>query len=241
MTMSGFSPKKISNVSLHVGMTATLDFVLSSAKIETEVTVIGAAPVIDITDASLAKTYITKDLLLKLPTAQDTHAILNLAPGVTQLSAYGGGDQSGNSWTIDGTEVSSAWFGGGQYSTPIAYNTVEEQQIVGLGAPAEYGGFTGVFVNIITKSGGNQFHGDVQAPYRGKSWQSSNVSADDETLAAPERRPPRRTSAAASIWAARSSRTSCGSSAAPNTTKRPLCWRRRGRTARGPCRSSSSN
>ena len=180
-TMSGFSPKKFSNVSLHVGMTATIDFVLGAAKIETEVTVIGAAPIIDINDASLAKTYITKDLLLKLPTSQDTHSILNLAPGVTQLSAYGGGDQVGNSWTIDGTEVSSAWFGGGQYSTPIAYNVVEEQQVVGLGAPAEYGGFTGVYVNIITKSGGNQFHGDAQVLYRGKSWQSSNVSASDET------------------------------------------------------------
>jgi len=179
VTMSGFTPKKIANVNLHAGMTATLDFVLTSAKIETEVTVVGAAPVIDITDSSLAKTYITKDLLLKLPTSQDSHTILNLAPGVTQLSAYGGGDQVGNSWTIDGTEVSSSWFGGGQYSTPVAYNTVEEQQVVALGAPAEYGGFTGAYVNIITKSGSNQFHGDAQFLYRGKSWQSSNIKAGD--------------------------------------------------------------
>jgi hypothetical protein len=177
--LDGFAPAKITGVSLHVGQTATVDIVLSAAKVESEVTVIGAAPVVDVTNASLANTYFTRDMLTNLPTAQDTHAILNLAPGVTQLSAYGGGDQSGNSWTIDGAEVSSAWFGGGQYSTPIDYNIVEEQQIIALGAPAEYGGFTGTAINIVTKSGSNELHGDAQFLYRGNSWQSSNIAAGD--------------------------------------------------------------
>ncbi len=177
--LSGFAPAKIVGVSIHVGMTATVDVVLSPAKLETEVTVVGAAPIVDVTDASLANTYITKDLLTKLPTAQNTHAILNLAPGTTQLSSYGGGDQSGNSWTIDGAEVSSSWFGGGQYSTPLDYNVVEEQQIIALGAPAEYSGFSGSAINIVTKSGGNEFHGDAQFLYRGDSWQSSNIEEGD--------------------------------------------------------------
>jgi hypothetical protein len=177
--LSGFAPAKVVGVSIHVGMTATVDLNLSQARLETEVSVIGAAPIVDVTNAGLANTYISKELLLSLPTGQDTHSILNLAPGVTQLSAFGGGDQSGNSWTIDGAEVSSAWFGGGQYSTPIDYNVVEEEQVIALGAPAEYGGFTGSAVNIVTKSGGNEFHGDVQLLYRGGKWQSSNIEAGD--------------------------------------------------------------
>jgi Carboxypeptidase regulatory-like domain len=178
-TLSGFTPAKITGVAIHTGMTATVDIVLAPAKLEAEVTVLGAAPIVDVTNAALARTYITKDLLTSLPTAQDTHAILNLAPGVTQLSAYGGGDQAGNSWTVDGAEVSSSWFGGGQYSTPIDYNVVEEQQVIALGAPAEYSGFTGTAINIVTKSGGNDFHGDAQLLYRGDSWQSSNIKKDD--------------------------------------------------------------
>jgi hypothetical protein len=160
--LSGFAPAKITGISIHAGMTATVDLTLAQAKLETEVSVIGAVPVVDVTSSSLANTYISKDLLGTLPTSQDTHSILNLAPGVTQLNAYGGGDQDGNSWTIDGAEVSSSWFGGGQYSTPIDYNVVEETQVIALGAPAEYGGFTGTAVNIVTKSGGNEFHGDAQ-------------------------------------------------------------------------------
>jgi hypothetical protein len=177
--LGGFTTAKITGVSLHVGMTGTVDIVLSPVKIESEVTVIGAAPVVDVTNASLATTYITRDMLTNLPTAQDSHTILNLAPGVTQLSAYGGGDQVGNSWTIDGAEVSSSWFGGGQYSTPIDYNVVEEQQIIALGAPAEYGGFTGTAINIVTKSGSNRFAGDAQFLLRGEKWQSSNIEAGD--------------------------------------------------------------
>jgi hypothetical protein len=177
--LSGFAPAKITGISIHAGMTATIDLTLSQAKLETEINVVGAAPIVDVTNSSLARTYISKDLLAALPTSQNTHAILNLAPGVTQLSAYGGGDQSGNSWTIDGAEVSNSWFGGGQYSTPIDYNIVEEQQVIALGAPAEYGGFTGSAVNIITKSGGNEFHGDAQFLYRGDSWQSSNIKKGD--------------------------------------------------------------
>jgi hypothetical protein len=177
--LSGFAPAKITGIVLHAGITATVDLKLDQAKLETEVNVVGAAPVVDVTSSALANTYISKDLLASLPTSQDTHSILNLAPGVTQLSAYGGGDQVGNSWTIDGAEVSSSWFGGGQYSTPVDYNVVEEEQVIALGAPAEYGGFTGAAVNIITKSGGNEFHGDAQFLYRGDSWQSSNIKKGD--------------------------------------------------------------
>ena len=37
--------------------------------------------------------------------------------------------------------------------------SIQEVQIGGLGAPAEYGGFTGAIINTVTKSGGNAFSG----------------------------------------------------------------------------------
>ncbi len=177
--LDGFAPTKLENVSIHAGTTATVDLVLYPAKLENEVNVTAAAPVIDVTNAALAKTFITKDILGKMPTTQNTHDLVNMAPGVTEFSAYGGGDQVGNSWTIDGAEVSSAWFGGGQYAAPIDYNVVEEVQVIALGAPAEYGGFTGAVINIVTKSGSNKLSGDLQLLFKGKSWQSSNIEAGD--------------------------------------------------------------
>ncbi len=185
--LEGFAPSKIERVVIHAGTTATLDITLSPAKLETEVNVVAAAPVVDVTDASLAKTFISRELLAAVPNSQNTHEIVNMAPGVTEFSAYGGGDQVGNSWTIDGAEVSSAWFGGGQYATPIDYNVVEEAQVIALGAPAEYGGFTGAVINIVTKSGGNTLSGDAQLLFKGRSWQSSNIKAGDpEWVLLPE-------------------------------------------------------
>jgi hypothetical protein len=50
--LEGFGPGRITGVSIHVGMTATVDIVLYPAKMETEVTVVGAAPVVDVTNSS---------------------------------------------------------------------------------------------------------------------------------------------------------------------------------------------
>ncbi|MBP1765934.1 MAG: TonB-dependent receptor, partial [Candidatus Aminicenantes bacterium] len=51
-SVEGFASMKKTEVELHVGMTVTVDFALTPAKIETEITVVGAAPLVDITDAS---------------------------------------------------------------------------------------------------------------------------------------------------------------------------------------------
>ncbi len=179
VTLQGFAPIKKTGLALHAGTTVTVDITLEVAKLSQEVVVIGTAPLIDVRDSALAKTFLTKDILENIPTAQNTYSIINMAPGVADQSAYGAANSSGNSYQVDGVELVDAWFGGGIYTAPIDYNVIEESQIVGLGAPAEYGNFTGAMVNIITKSGGNAFSGDAQLLYRGKTWQSENIGKDD--------------------------------------------------------------
>ena len=48
------------------------------------------------------------------------------------------------------------------------YNIIDQVELAGLGAPAEYGGFTGVAFNSTTKSGSNNFHGLADIYYRNK-------------------------------------------------------------------------
>ena len=50
-------------------------------------------------------------------------------------------------------------------------------EIVGVGAPAEYGSFTGAVVNTITKTGGNRFGGLFDFTYTKASLASSNVKS----------------------------------------------------------------
>lgn len=179
VTMKGFASSKKIGVVLHPGMTIAVDMVLGISTIAEEVKVIAEAPLVDVKDASLAKTYITKDILQNIPTDRDVSKIMNLAPGVVGLSTYGGGDITGNSVQIDGLDVADARFGGGAYTMTLDYGVLEEVDVVGLGAPAEYGNFSGGIINVITKSGGNRFSGDAQVYYAGKTWQSHNIDPGD--------------------------------------------------------------
>lgn len=174
-SLQGFTTVKRTGVVVHAGSTVTIDISTAPAKIEMAVSVVGEAPAIDVTDAALGKTYLTKDFLDNIPTARDTFRIINSVPGVTGLSAYGSGDHTGNLYQLDGVELTDSWFGGGIYSAALDYDIVEETQVIALGAPAEYGNFTGATVNMVTKSGGNTFSGDAKLFLRGKTWQSNNI------------------------------------------------------------------
>jgi outer membrane receptor for ferrienterochelin and colicin len=60
---------------------------------------------------------------------------------------------------MDGVELSSTW-GGGSWLDATA-EAFEEVETFGVGAPAEYGQYTGSVVNIVTRSGSNSFHGTL--------------------------------------------------------------------------------
>ena len=71
-----------------------------------------------------------------------------------------GSSRTSNSWNVDGVDVTApetgkAWW----YINP---DTIEEIQVLGVGAPAEYGNHTGAVLNVVTKKGGNDFHGEMQ-------------------------------------------------------------------------------
>ena len=49
----------------------------------------------------------------------------------------------------------------------LDYNIIEEAKVMGIGLPAEYGNFTGVIFNTVTKSGGNEFSGHFEVDFQG--------------------------------------------------------------------------
>lgn len=178
VSLSGFNTVKKTGIQLHIGMTLLVDVTLTPAKVAEEVTVIGTAPIIDVKSATLNRTVISTDLLENIPTPRNAYEILNLAPGVVNMYAYGGG-ATATTFQLDGVELDDAWCGSGVYATPIDYYVVEEAQVIALGASAEYGNFTGALINLVTKSGGNKTSGDVLISYQGKKWKSENIKAND--------------------------------------------------------------
>ncbi|MGB8953297.1 MAG: carboxypeptidase regulatory-like domain-containing protein [Candidatus Aminicenantales bacterium] len=175
--LQGFSTARKEGIRLSVSTTLTVDFVLEVGKIEETVVVRGVLPMVDVKDSQTAVTTLTKELIQNIPNNQFSSNIVNLAPGVSGDSAFGASD-NGVQYQIDGVDVSDP-----ELHTAyvfLDYGVVEESKIMGIGAPAEYDGFTGIVFNIVTKSGGNNFSGMFDSWLQLKKWNSSNT--DDPYL-----------------------------------------------------------
>lgn len=172
-TLQGFNTVQKTNIVLHTGITATIPIEMTPAAQDHEIVVQGVAPLIDLQDTGLSKTVITKELLTNVPTSRNLTEIFAFASGSQGNYSYGG-SRASNSYQLDGVELVDAWYGSGVYTAPIDYEVVEEVEILGLGAPAEYGNFTGSVANIITKSGGNTLSADLQFYYKSFDWHSKD-------------------------------------------------------------------
>lgn len=166
---------------LQLGQTITLDAVLQPGLTEA-IEVTGSAPTVDVT-SSAAQKNLTEEILEFIPYSSrfGPDAII-LAPGVNpnNLSAFGSAGEGSNAYLIDGVDTSDPE--GGTQWLFANYNWFQEVQVIGLGAPAEYGGFTGVASNSLIRSGGNRFSGLIETLYQGSSFINNNIS--DEVAAA---------------------------------------------------------
>jgi outer membrane receptor protein involved in Fe transport len=171
VVMPGYKTLKREEVRLPVGITLDLPISITAFAGEETVTVTGEPPAIDVTSTE-TKVYLPNEILQNVPTNQFQPDTLNLAPGITDSVAWGGAADTGVAWAIDGVDTSdpeagSAW-------SFVNYNIIDQVELAGLGAPAEYGGFTGVVFNSTTKSGSNDFHGLVDIFYNNDDFVSSN-------------------------------------------------------------------
>ena len=166
---------------LQLGQTITVDARLEPGGITETVEVVGAPPVVDVRSSSAQKN-LTEEILEYIPysTRFGPDAIM-LAPGVNpnNLTAYGGGGSSSNAYLIDGVDTSDPEQGAQWLFAN--YNWFQEVQVIGLGAPAEYGGFSGVASNSLIRSGSNKFSGLFETLYQSEGMIGDNLS--EEVLA----------------------------------------------------------
>jgi Carboxypeptidase regulatory-like domain len=176
VSFGGYKTVQIEKIQLSVGMTAEVPIKMTIYAGEETVEVQGESRAIDSTSSSMP-TILRKDYLKNIPTDRDTSHILDLAPGINLESAYGGAEESGNAYQMDGVDISDPQ-AGAPWSL-FNYSLIDEVQLIGLGAPAEYGQFTGVVFNTITKSGGNDFSGSAEFFYTGRRLSATNAESSN--------------------------------------------------------------
>jgi len=176
--LSGFAPQERDDVLVSMGKTFSADFSLKVGGVTETVEVLGTTTTVDV-KSSATTTTVSNDLLTTMPIYSSTATgLLNAAPGINSSSAYGGQGSYGNALLLDGVDTRDPE--GGSAWTFFNQDLIEEIQIGGLGAPAEYGGFTGGIINTITRSGGNLFSGLFSMKFTNDSLAGNNVT--DEIL-----------------------------------------------------------
>ena len=173
----GFREDQRDSVAVGLGETAEVDFALAPQVVQLEELTVEAETPVDV-NSSESATRLSSEVVQGLPNnGRNVFNYMTLTPNVATVQGPDGdelsiGGQRGihNNVSVDGADFNNPFFGeqrGGQ-RPPFTFNldAVQDFVVVSDGANAEFGRSGGGFVNIITKSGTNEFHGS--AHYFGK-------------------------------------------------------------------------
>jgi len=176
-SMPGFQSVRQQDVVVSLGQAINVDLQLGDVTVSEEIIVTAEASQVSTVDNGVGFN-LGESFIERQPLSRDVTTMMDYAPGVQEQQAYGAPSNAQNAYTMDGVDVSDPELGR-RWILP-SMDWVEEVQVAGLGADAEYGGFTGGVLNVITKSGGNEFHGDARAYYSGGSLNSESAPEGSE-------------------------------------------------------------
>jgi hypothetical protein len=178
--LKGFKKAVRHGVSLDVNQIITLNMTLQLGENQEVVDVTAEAPLVDTTSTQLGA-VVNNRSVNELPlNARDTYQFLQLQPGVqSQLGSSGGtfygsdnagsvsvngGRDRANNFSVNGGDANDQFV-----NLPTIQPTpdaVEEFRVISNTFDAEYGRNSGAVVNVVTKSGTNQWHGNVYEYFR---------------------------------------------------------------------------
>ena len=169
ISMSGFATVLQQNVNLTVGQTINIPVTMKVSSIAQQI-VVTDIPVVEVTKTESASTLDELSVATTPVLGRKFEDLLTLTPGVSITQGPDGDEiningQRGifNNISLDGGDYNNGFFGeqmGGQRAAiDITLEAVKEFQITASGANAEFGRSAGGVINVVTKSGTNNWHG----------------------------------------------------------------------------------
>lgn len=149
-----------------VGRDTQVNLDLGGATMAEEITVTAATPVIDIRSTEVQVNY-TQELIEDLPIARNYKGLFQLAPGVAEnerLAPNAGGARQDNTYLVDGINITNPHYG--DILPNITELDIDEVNIKRAGISAEFGRTGGMVINAVTRSGTNDFGGEVRFEYQ---------------------------------------------------------------------------
>ena len=189
----GFKKSVHKNVLVEVNQVITLNATLTIGGTQEVVEVTAEAPLVETTSTQMGA-VVNQRAVSQLPlNARDTYQLLQLQPGVQSQTGsdlfYGsnnagvvsvnGGRGRSNNFSVNGGDANDQFA-----NLPAVQPTpdsIEEFRVLTNTFDAEYGRNSGAVVNVVTKSGTNNFHGNVYEFFRNKVLNSAGSPGHRET------------------------------------------------------------
>jgi Carboxypeptidase regulatory-like domain/TonB dependent receptor len=182
---SGFSSLTAEDMVVTVGEDATYNAKLQLHGVQQTVTVTSQMATVETTKSEISQTVDQRRIdnlpingrnyinftLTNSQTTRDVSPTIGPAPN-SGLN-IGGARARSNMVTVDGADAVDNSING--IRSTVSQEGVQEFQMILSNYNAEYGRATGGVINIVTKNGGNEFHGDAFGYFRNKSFQARNA------------------------------------------------------------------
>jgi outer membrane receptor protein involved in Fe transport len=174
--ISGFTAFNQENVEVNLSRGTTVNVTMSTG-VGASVDVVATADIDQTSNTS--GTNVTTEQFSNFPTARTVQSLYTIAPTVSRSGlrdasgrdrdpSVAGSSGPENNYILDGVDTTDPAFGGSGANLPFEF--VQEVEVKTGAFGAEYGKSTGGIFNVITKSGGNDVHGDVFGYLTAKSF-----------------------------------------------------------------------
>ena len=180
LTMQGMQPLD-KELTISAAQTTRLDAEMTGA-FEEAISVTGTASQMEsISDTPQAATTFNKQLVDILPAGRTINQIVAMSPAVLPNGPSKSSDTGLSNITVSGAPTYENLFmiNGvvlnenirGQAFDLFIEDAIQETTTISSGVSSEYGRFSGGVINVITKSGGNDFAGSFRIGYRNQKWE----------------------------------------------------------------------
>jgi uncharacterized protein (DUF2141 family) len=186
--LQGFSTVDRSDIPVNIAVVTTVNQMLQVAQLSETITVTGESPAVD-TKSTSKGTNFGRDLLESIPQAREIWSTVEQVPGSTMSKFNVGGSESAQQssaqihgsapgqqeYAINGLKLNWPGGNGGATAFYFDFESFGEVNVLTNGAPAEVG-TGGVYMNTVTRAGGNTFTGGSSIYWEDHSFQGSNIT-----------------------------------------------------------------
>jgi hypothetical protein len=189
----GFKAVSVAGIEVLTNKVSSVRTILETGAVTETVEVSASAVTVDTTTTAIGAN-LNDTFYEKIPIPRGVAGLFYLAPGVAGGGASGtanpsisGGSGLENQYVADGVDITDSAFGGlgifsrvyGSVGTGINLTFVKEVEVKTGGYEPQYGKSTGGIVQIVTKSGGNAYHGAVSGYFQPQSFEAHRTNPDD--------------------------------------------------------------